>query len=155
MFVFAGHGAQWAGMGRDLAAGCPVFAARLAECAAALAPHVSWNLLEVMNEAAGAPGLEAEDVLQPVLWAVSVALAAVWEAAGVTPDAVAGHSQGEIAAATVAGILSVQDAALVIAARGGCWRGWAGMAGCCRWLPPRPRSGRCWPAGMAGCRSRR
>ena len=129
VFVFAGHGAQWAGMGRDLAAGCPVFAARLAECAAALAPHVSWNLLEVMNEAAGAPGLEGEDVLQPVLWAVSVALAAVWEAAGVTPDAVAGHSQGEIAAATVAGMLSVQDAALVIAARGRVLAGLGGHGG--------------------------
>src|SRR6202047_4558708 len=70
VFVFAGHGAQWAGMGRDLAGDCPVFAARLAECAAALAPHVGWNLLEVMNETEGAPGLEAEDVLQPVLWAV-------------------------------------------------------------------------------------
>jgi acyl transferase domain-containing protein len=105
-------------MGRDLAAGCPVFAARLAECAAALAPHVEWNLLEVIGEAPGAPGLEAEDVLQPVLWAVSVALAEVWQAAGVVPDAVAGHSQGEIAAATVAGMLSLQDAALVIAARG-------------------------------------
>ena len=58
-------------------------------------------------------------MLQPVLWAVSVALAAVWEAAGVMPDAVVGHSQGEIAAATVAGmLLSLQDAALVIAARG-------------------------------------
>ena len=129
VFVFAGHGAQWAGMGRDLARDCPVFAARLAECAAALAPHVSWNLLDVVNQAEGAPGLEAEDVLQPVLWAVSVALAAVWEAAGVTPDAVAGHSQGEIAAATVAGMLSLQDAALVIAARGQVLAGLGGHGG--------------------------
>ena len=129
VFVFAGHGAQWAGMGRDLAAGCPVFAARLAECAAALAPHVGWNLLDVINETEGAPGLEAEDVLQPVLWAVSVALAAVWEAAGVTPDAVAGHSQGEIAAATVAGMLSLQDAALIIAARGRVLAGLGGHGG--------------------------
>src|ERR1039457_1445149 len=65
----------------------------------------------------GAPGRETADVVQPVLWAVMVSLAATWQAAGVTPDAVAGHSQGEIAAATVAGILSLDDAARIVALR--------------------------------------
>src|SRR5450755_4445084 len=103
-------------MGRELAAACPVFAARLAQCGAALAPYVGWDLGEVLAGAAGAPGLEAAEVVQPVLWAVMVSLAAVWAAAGVVPDAVAGHSQGEIAAAVVA-ILSLQDAARVVALR--------------------------------------
>src|ERR1035438_8732413 len=105
VFVFPGTGAQWAGMGRELAAASPVYAARLAECGQALAPWVDWSLADVLAGAPGAPGLERADVVQPALWAVMVSLAAVWRAAGITPDAVVGHSQGEIAAATVAGIL--------------------------------------------------
>jgi acyl transferase domain-containing protein/acyl carrier protein len=115
VFVFPGQGGQWAGMGAELMHSSPVFAARLAECGRALAPHVGWDLLEVIG--GRGPGLEWEDVLQPVLWAVMVSLAAVWQAAGVTPDAVAGHSQGEIAAACVAGVLSLEDAAEVVALR--------------------------------------
>ena len=65
VLVFPGQGGQWAGMGRDLAAACPVFAARLAECAAALAPHTGWSLLEVLRGAPGAPGLDRVDVVQP------------------------------------------------------------------------------------------
>jgi acyl transferase domain-containing protein len=126
VFVFPGQGGQWAGMGRDLAACSPVFAARLAECGRALAPFVNWDLEQVIAGAAGAPGLEAAEVVQPVLWAVMVSLAAVWQAAGVTPDAVAGHSQGEIAAACVAGILSLEDAARVVALRS---RALAALAG--------------------------
>ncbi|ANP49915.1 polyketide synthase [Streptomyces griseochromogenes] len=117
VFVFAGQGAQWVGMGRELAVSSPVFAARLAECERALSPHVEWSLTDVLAGAPGAPGLDRADVVQPVLWAVMVSLAAVWEAAGVTPDALVGHSQGEIAAATVAGMLSVEDGARVVAVR--------------------------------------
>ncbi|MFI1369356.1 type I polyketide synthase [Streptomyces griseochromogenes] len=117
VFVFAGQGAQWVGMGRELAVSSPVFAARLAECERALSPHVEWSLTDVLAGAPGAPGLDRADVVQPVLWAVMVSLAAVWEAAGVSPDAVVGHSQGEIAAATVAGMLSVEDGARVVAVR--------------------------------------
>ncbi|MFI1369357.1 type I polyketide synthase [Streptomyces griseochromogenes] len=117
VFVFPGQGAQWDGMGREMAVSSPVFAARLAECERALAPYVDWSLTDVLAGADGAPELERADVVQPALWAVMVSLAAVWEAAGVTPGAVVGHSQGEIAAATVAGILSLQDAAKVVAVR--------------------------------------
>jgi acyl transferase domain-containing protein/acyl carrier protein len=117
VFVFPGQGSQWPGMGTALAKASPVFAERLAECADALAPHVDWSLARVLAGAPGAPSLERVDVVQPALWAVMVSLAAVWQAAGVEPDAVAGHSQGEIAAAVVAGILSLQDAAKVVALR--------------------------------------
>ncbi|HEY1973791.1 MAG TPA: acyltransferase domain-containing protein, partial [Pseudonocardia sp.] len=117
VFVFPGQGGQWVGMGRELAASSPVFAARLAECERALSPHVTWSLRDVLAGAEGAPGLDRVDVVQPVLWAVMVSLAAVWQAAGVRPDAVVGHSQGEIAAAVIAGILTLDDAAKVVALR--------------------------------------
>ena len=128
-FVFPGQGAQWVGMGREMAASSPVFAARLAECGAALAPHVDWSLDDVLAGVEGAPGLERADVVQPLLWAVMVSLAAVWAAAGVRPDAVVGHSQGEIAAACVAGILSLEDAAKVVAVRSRALSGLAASAG--------------------------
>ena len=117
VFVFPGQGAQWAGMGREFAASSPVFAARLAECARALAPYVDWSLDDVLAGADGAPDPDRADVIQPALWAVMVSLAAAWQAAGIVPDAVVGHSQGEIAAACVAGILSLDDAAMVVALR--------------------------------------
>ena len=129
VFIFPGQGSQWIGMGRDLAAASPVFAARLAECERALAPHVDWNLRDVLAGAEGAPGLDRDDVIQPVLFAVMVSLAAVWQAAGVTPDAVVGHSQGEFAAACVAGILSLEDAAKASALRSKLLRTLAGRGG--------------------------
>ncbi|MFG3141023.1 SDR family NAD(P)-dependent oxidoreductase [Streptomyces sp. NPDC048211] len=116
-FVFPGQGWQWAAMGQRLYACDPVFAASVDRCAAALAPHVDWDLTDVIAGGAGDTWLKRVDIVQPVLWAVCVGLAEVWRAAGVEPDVVVGHSQGEIAAATVAGILSVEDAALVVARR--------------------------------------
>ena len=115
-FVFPGQGGQWAGMAAGLSRCCPAFAERLTACATALQPHVDWPVMEVL---AGTDpgGLDRVDVVQPALWAVMVALAAAWESLGVVPDAVAGHSQGEIAAATVAGILPLTDAARVVAVR--------------------------------------
>ncbi|WTW92288.1 SDR family NAD(P)-dependent oxidoreductase [Streptomycetaceae bacterium NBC_01309] len=116
VFVFPGQGSQWLGMGRGLMAASPVFAARLAECEAALEPFVDWSLGAVLAGDDDA-WLGRVDVVQPVLWAVMVSLAAVWESAGVAPTAVIGHSQGEIAAAVVAGALSLADGARVVALR--------------------------------------
>ncbi|MGW3993309.1 SDR family NAD(P)-dependent oxidoreductase [Amycolatopsis sp. NPDC004772] len=115
VWVFPGQGSQWAGMGRALLEESPVFAERVAECAAALAPWVDWSLLDVLR--GDADLLDRVDVVQPASFAMMVGLAAVWQAAGVRPDAVVGHSQGEIAAACVSGALSLQDAAKVVALR--------------------------------------
>ncbi|WP_414636667.1 SDR family NAD(P)-dependent oxidoreductase, partial [Actinophytocola sp.] len=112
--VFPGQGAQWAGMGRELLASSKVFAARMADCAQALSPYVDWSLTDVIADEAA---LDRVDVVQPVLWAVMVSLAEVWRSFGVTPAAVVGHSQGEIAAACVAGALSLADGAKVVALR--------------------------------------
>ncbi|MFZ4192252.1 type I polyketide synthase, partial [Streptomyces pseudogriseolus] len=105
VFVFPGQGAQWAGMAVELLDSSPVFAERFAECGEALAQFVDWSLTDVVRGEDGAPGLDRVDVVQPVLWAVMVSLAAVWESFGVRPAAVVGHSQGEIAAAVVSGAL--------------------------------------------------
>ncbi|WP_345597770.1 SDR family NAD(P)-dependent oxidoreductase, partial [Streptomyces marokkonensis] len=114
VFVFPGQGAQWVGMGVQLMAESPVFAESMAACEAALAPHVDWSLREVLSDEAALARLE---VVQPALWAVMVSLAAVWRSYGVEPDAVVGSSQGEIAAACVAGALTLEDAARLIAVR--------------------------------------
>jgi phthiocerol/phenolphthiocerol synthesis type-I polyketide synthase C len=115
--VFPGQGGQWARMGASLYGTHPEFTDAIDRCAAALEPHVDWDLQAILSDAAETAWMSRVDVVQPVLWAVSVALAAAWEAAGITPDVVVGHSQGEVAAATVAGILSLEDAATVIARR--------------------------------------
>ncbi|WP_157577028.1 type I polyketide synthase, partial [Saccharomonospora iraqiensis] len=114
VFVFPGQGSQWVGMARGLAAESSVFAGRLSECAAALEPFVDWSLADVLDDA---DLLGRVDVVQPVLWAVMVSLAELWRSWGIEPDAVVGHSQGEIAAAVVAGALSLEDGARVVALR--------------------------------------
>ncbi|QLH21859.1 type I polyketide synthase [Streptomyces sp. Rer75] len=116
-FVFPGQGSQWAGMAVGLMDASPVFAARIHECAAALAEFTDWSLVDVLRGKENAPSLERVDVVQPVLFSVMVSLAELWRSLGVRPSAVVGHSQGEIAAACVAGILTLQDAARVVALR--------------------------------------
>ncbi|MGC0319294.1 SDR family NAD(P)-dependent oxidoreductase, partial [Kitasatospora acidiphila] len=114
VFVFPGQGAQWVGMGGELYGSEPVFREAIDACGAALAPYTDWSLVEVL---VGGGSLERVDVVQPALFAVMVALAELWRVHGVEPDAVVGHSQGEIAAAYVAGALSLEDAAKVVALR--------------------------------------
>ncbi|HWO63726.1 MAG TPA: type I polyketide synthase, partial [Umezawaea sp.] len=127
LFAFPGQGTQWAGMAVDLLDTAPVFRDRLLECADALAPHVDWSPVDVLR--GEGPGLERVDVVQPVLFAVMVSLAALWESTGITPAAVVGHSQGEIAAAVVAGALSLEDGARVVALRSRALRALSGAGG--------------------------
>ncbi|MEV0775473.1 type I polyketide synthase [Streptomyces sp. NPDC050428] len=117
VFVFSGQGSQWAGMTTRLLGESEVYAQRLAECEKALSQYVDWSVTEVLRGLPGTPPAERVDVVQPVLWAVMVSLAAVWRAHGVEPDVVIGHSQGEIAAASVSGALSLDDGARVVALR--------------------------------------
>ncbi|WP_421106936.1 SDR family NAD(P)-dependent oxidoreductase [Streptomyces sp. NEAU-S77] len=114
VFVFPGQGSQWAGMATELLDSCPVFAKSMDTCVQALDPYLDWDPLDVLRSA---KPLERDDVVQPVLWAVMVSLAAVWRSCGVEPSTVVGHSQGEIAAACVAGALSLEDGARVVALR--------------------------------------
>ncbi|MFI2382263.1 type I polyketide synthase [Micromonospora sediminicola] len=116
VFVFPGQGAQSARMAAGLVGRTPVFDAALSECQAALGPYLDVDLVSVLT-GEDESWLERVEVVQPVLWAVGVALAAVWRHVGVTPQVVIGHSQGEIGAACVAGILSLEDAAKTVALR--------------------------------------
>ncbi|QNP68035.1 SDR family NAD(P)-dependent oxidoreductase [Streptomyces roseirectus] len=117
VFVFPGQGSQWPGMAVRLLDEEPAFAAAWHRCAEAIARCADWDLTDVVRQAPGAPGLDRVDVLQPVLWAVMVSLAELWRAYGVEPAAVVGHSQGEVAAAVVAGALSFEDGAEVAVRR--------------------------------------
>ncbi|MGW0672208.1 type I polyketide synthase [Streptomyces sp. NPDC002746] len=129
VFVFPGQGAQWVSMGARLLDESPVFAGVVAECEAAMGGLVDWSVTDVLRGVEGAPSLERVDVVQPASFVVMVGLAAVWRSFGVVPAAVVGHSQGEIAAAYVAGALTLDDALRVVCVRSRAIAGLVGGAG--------------------------
>nr|WP_234815801.1 type I polyketide synthase [Mycolicibacterium boenickei] len=114
VWVFSGHGSQWAGMGAALLAAEPVFAATVAELEPLIAGESGFSVTEAMSAPEVVTGM---DRVQPTVFAVQVALAATMKAYGVNPGAVIGHSMGEAAAAVVAGALSVEDGVKVICRR--------------------------------------
>jgi acyl transferase domain-containing protein/acyl-CoA synthetase (AMP-forming)/AMP-acid ligase II/acyl carrier protein len=116
VFVFSGYGAQWWGMGRELLKQEPKFREALVQCDELLREYVEWSLLEEMMAGKDVSRLTGSDVeiTQIALFGLQIGLAALWRSWGIEPDAVVGHSLGEVAAAHVAGILTLPDAVRVI-----------------------------------------
>jgi acyl transferase domain-containing protein/NADP-dependent 3-hydroxy acid dehydrogenase YdfG/acyl carrier protein len=117
VFVCPGQGSQWLGMARRLVDEERIFREAIERCAEALSRYAEWSLLDEIRADASSSRLEELDVVQPVLFAVQVALAALWRSWGIEPDAVVGHSMGEVAAAHVAGIINLDEAARIIGRR--------------------------------------
>lgn len=114
VFVYSGQGSQWAGMGRQLLADEPVFAAAIAELEPDFVAQAGFSLHEVLSGGLPLTGIEQ---IQPALVGVQLALTALWRSYGVNPDAVIGHSMGEVTAAVVAGALTPAEGLQVIATR--------------------------------------
>ena len=118
VFVFPGQGGQWFGMGRRLLEQEAVFREVIERCDRAMRPYGDWSLLaELTTTDAAQSRLNEIDIIQPALFAVQIALAALWRSWGIEPQAVVGHSLGEVAAAYVAGALSFDDAIRVVCHR--------------------------------------
>ena len=114
VFVFPGQGSHWVGMALELIDSAPVFAAAMAECEELLLQETGWSLRQALSDE---QALRRADTVQPVLLAVMVSLARLWQSHGVQPDAVVGHSLGEYATAYVAGALSLSDALKAVVRR--------------------------------------
>ncbi|MFJ8166594.1 type I polyketide synthase, partial [Streptomyces sp. NPDC096136] len=117
-FVLSGIGGQWPGMAAELLDSSTEFRTAALRCEQALAPFTGWLLTDVLRGAPGAPALDTPDVSVPATFGVQIALAETWTAHGVRPRAYAGHSIGEVAAAHLAGALTLEDAARTIHAWG-------------------------------------
>ncbi|WP_394836708.1 acyltransferase domain-containing protein [Pendulispora rubella] len=126
-FVFPGQGAQWLGMGRELFAQERAFREAMLACDRAVQGIVGWSIVDELHASEDVSNLGRLDVVQPLLFSIEVALAAQWTAWGIAPDAVIGHSMGEVAAAHVAGALSLEDAARIICLRSRLMRTLSGL----------------------------
>ncbi|MEV2250880.1 type I polyketide synthase [Streptomyces sp. NPDC050147] len=158
VWVFPGQGWHWVGMGRELLDGSGVFARVVGEVSALVEGEAGWSVVDVLRGVGGAPRWDRVDVVQPVCFAVMVGLARMWESVGVLPAAVVGHSQGEIAAAHVAGVLSLPDAVRVVVGRSAAITALAGQGAMASVAAPAddvedwmaPWEGRLWVAAVNG-----
>lgn len=116
-FVMSGQGPQWWGMGRQLMKNEPVFRRTMEACDAAMKPWAKFSLLEELGSTEETSQMRRTEIAQPAIFAMQVSLAELWKSWGVEPAAIVGHSVGEIAAACVAGILSLEEGAKVIVQR--------------------------------------
>jgi myxalamid-type polyketide synthase MxaD len=116
-FVYSGQGAQWAGMGQQLYAQDAVFRQKMDECDAALRPYLGRSLVTILSLDEDVGLLDQTAYAQPAIFALQVALTALWQSWGIQPAAVTGHSLGEITAAYTAGVLTLADAAKIIVER--------------------------------------
>ena len=117
-FVFSGQGPQWYAMGRELVEEEPVFREIITKCDELLRPLSGWSLLDELGRTEENSRLDQTEVAQPALFALQIALAALWKSWGVTPNAVVGHSVGEIAALHIAGVFELPEAIRVVWHRG-------------------------------------
>jgi acyl transferase domain-containing protein len=129
VFVFPGHGSQCTSPAVDLLDSPSAFADEMRLCEEVFADLLGWSLLDAVRGDDDSPTLDRVEISHPVFFALTVSLAAQWRAMGVEPDAVLGHSHGEIAAAYVAGALSLSDAARVVAVRRDAIRAITGTGG--------------------------
>ncbi|WP_327138862.1 type I polyketide synthase [Nocardia sp. NBC_01327] len=113
-FVCSGMGPQWWGMGRQLLETEPEFRQAVEDCATELFKYTGWSLLEEMLAPEERSRIGRTEVAQPANFALQVGLAALWRSRGIEPDAIIGHSAGEVAAQYLAGVLSLHDAIKVI-----------------------------------------
>ena len=153
-FVFSGQGSQWFGMGRTLLQE-ERFPGGHRTLRSGDAAHTDWSLLaELMATDAADSRINEVDIIQPALFAIQIALAALWRSWGIEPHAVVGHSMGEVAAAYVAGALSLEDAARVICIAAGCSSAPSAKAPWRRWSCPSRTRGASSPASKTAFRSR-
>ncbi len=117
-FVCSGQGPQWWAMGRGLLKYSPAFRSVIKRCDTEFSKYAAWSLLKELRRSEATSRMQKTSIAQPSLFAIQIALAAVWESWGVAPSALVGHSVGEIAAAYLAGALNFKDAACVAFHRG-------------------------------------
>ncbi len=116
-FVMSGQGPQWWGMGRELIQHEHVFRQSIEQCDAAMRPWARFSVIDELGRPEEHSRMHRTEIAQPAIFAMQVALSKLWKSWGVQPSAVVGHSVGEVAAACVAGVLSLEDAARVIVLR--------------------------------------
>jgi acyl transferase domain-containing protein/acyl carrier protein len=118
VFVMSGQGPRWQGMGRELMQYEPVFKRMIEACDKAMRPWAKFSLMDELNRPEAETKMQRTEISQPAIFAMQMALAVLWQSWGIQPAAVVGHSVGEVAAACVAGILTLDQAAKIIVLRG-------------------------------------